>query len=46
MLSEVVVILVSSIVEEEDAVDRITSGIKRFVCGNRRGNAAESAVSH
>lgn len=39
-------ILVSRIMEEEDAVDRITAGVKRFVCGNCRGNAAESAVSH
>lgn len=39
-------ILVSRIMEEEDAVDRITADVKRFVCGNCRGNAAESAVSH
>ena len=46
MASEVFVILVLCVVEEEDAVDSITSDVKRFVCGNCRGDAAESAVSH
>jgi hypothetical protein len=46
MVSEVFVILVSCIVEEEDAVDRITSDVEGFVCRYCRGDPTESAVSH